>query len=89
MIRVVVFVLIQQCWQKVETFNEEVFMMEPLKPENNRMPATEPNDVLDDRAEEDKEEGMDRMMDEGGGVVEQNDPAGAPILRNDLIDVQD
>lgn len=39
---------------------------------------------LRDMAEEDLEEGMDRMQDEGGGVVEQNFPAGAPVLRNDL-----
>lgn len=34
---------------------------------------------------EDIAEGMDRMMDEGGGVVEQNVPIGAPIARNDLV----
>jgi hypothetical protein len=38
-------------------------------------------------AEEDIQEGMSRMIDEGGGVVEQTDPQGAPILRNSLIDV--
>jgi hypothetical protein len=36
---------------------------------------------------EDVEEHIHRMADEGGGVVDQNDPAGAPILRNDLVDV--
>lgn len=34
---------------------------------------------------EDIEEGVHRMMDEGGGVVSQNDPVDAPILRNDLV----
>lgn len=36
-------------------------------------------------AHEDIEEGVHRMADEGGGVVDQNFPAGAPILRNDLV----
>lgn len=36
-------------------------------------------------AHEDIAEGIDRMADEGGGVVDQNFPAGAPILRNDLV----
>lgn len=40
-------------------------------------------------ADEDIEEGMSRMEDEGGGVVEQIDPAGAPILRNELVDAND
>ncbi|GIM44677.1 hypothetical protein DNHGIG_02260 [Collibacillus ludicampi] len=61
--------------------------MEPMEPEINRK-VNESSNVLNDLAEEDKEEGMDRMVDEGGGVVEQNVPAGAPILRNDLTDVQ-
>lgn len=47
------------------------------------------NNSLLDGAEEDHEEGMDRMMNEGGGVVEQNFPAGAPILRNDLVNTQE
>ncbi len=34
---------------------------------------------------EDTTEGVDRMTDEGGGVVDQNFPIGAPILRNDLV----
>ena len=38
-------------------------------------------------AHEDVEECIHRMADEGGGVVDQNFPAGAPILRNDLVDV--
>ena len=36
---------------------------------------------------EDIDEGIHRMMDEGGGVVSQNYPEGAPILRNDLVDL--
>lgn len=36
---------------------------------------------------EEMEEHIHRMADEGGGVVDQNSPAGAPILRNDLVDV--
>jgi hypothetical protein len=40
-------------------------------------------------AEEDIQEGMSRMIDEGGGVVEQTDPQGAPILRNSLVDVEE
>ncbi|UOF90650.1 hypothetical protein LSG31_22815 [Fodinisporobacter ferrooxydans] len=38
--------------------------------------------------EEDIEEGMSRMEDEGGGVVEQIEPLGAPIHRNALVDVE-
>lgn len=34
---------------------------------------------------EDIEEGIHRMMDEGGGVVSQCEPEGAPILRNHLV----
>ncbi|MCI0183105.1 MAG: hypothetical protein OWR52_06730 [Acidibacillus sp.] len=34
---------------------------------------------------EDITEGIDRMADEGGGVVDQNFPIGAPILRNNLV----
>lgn len=49
------------------------------------MEHPENEDRLLDMAEEDMEEGMDRMQDEGGGVVEQHLPAGAPVLRNDLV----
>lgn len=38
---------------------------------------------------EDIDEGIHRMMDEGGGVVSQNRPEDEPILRNDLVDVDD
>lgn len=41
--------------------------------------------ILKQAVEEDISEGMARMADEGGGVVEQNWPMGAPIARNDLI----
>ena len=30
-------------------------------------------------------EGVERMVNEGGGVVDQNFPSGALILRNDLV----
>ena len=30
---------------------------------------------------------MSRMMDEGGGVVDQSSPLDAPIHRNDLVDL--
>ncbi|KYP80092.1 hypothetical protein [Ferroacidibacillus organovorans] len=43
------------------------------------------HDVYTQDVHEDIEEGIHRMMDEGGGVVDQNFPAGAPILRNDLV----
>ncbi|MHB1628442.1 MAG: hypothetical protein ACYCVB_08705 [Bacilli bacterium] len=33
----------------------------------------------------DIEEGVDRMADEGGGVVDQHSPSETPILRNDLV----
>lgn len=36
------------------------------------------------QAAEEIEAGMDRMQNEGGGVVEQSDPAGTPMLRNNL-----
>ncbi len=36
-------------------------------------------------APEDMEEHIHRMADEGGGVVDQNFPAGAPIARNSLL----
>ena len=36
-------------------------------------------------ATEDMEEHIHRMADEGGGVVDQNYPAGAPIARNSLL----
>lgn len=39
-------------------------------------------------AHEDVEEGIHRMMDEGGGVVSQCEPEGAPILRSDLVDTE-
>lgn len=35
---------------------------------------------------EEIEEHVHRMADEGGGVVDQNYPAGAPIARNSLLD---
>ncbi len=38
---------------------------------------------------EDIDEGIYRMMDEGGGVVNQNYPEGEPILRNDLVIVDE
>ncbi|ADG07281.1 hypothetical protein [Kyrpidia tusciae] len=41
-----------------------------------------------EKAEEDIEEGMDRMMNEGGGVVEHYHE-NAPVHRNDLVDVED
>ncbi|KUO96292.1 hypothetical protein [Ferroacidibacillus organovorans] len=48
-------------------------------------PKTTFHDVYTQDVHEDIEEGIHRMMDEGGGVVDQNFPAGAPILRNDLV----
>ncbi len=36
-------------------------------------------------APEDMEEHIHRMADEGGGVVDQNFPVGAPIARNSLL----
>jgi hypothetical protein len=39
-------------------------------------------------AEEDVEEDINRMADEGGGVVDQHFPVKAPILRSDLVDAQ-
>ncbi len=39
--------------------------------------------------QEDMDEGIHRMMDEGGGVVSQNYPEGHPILRNDLVIVDE
>jgi len=39
-------------------------------------------------AKEDIEEGMDRMMNEGGGVVDHYHEH-VPVLRNDLVDVDE
>jgi hypothetical protein len=36
---------------------------------------------------EDTDEGISRMEDEGGGVVDQVNPAADPVLRNLLVDV--
>jgi hypothetical protein len=38
-----------------------------------------------DRAEEDKEEGMDRMENDGGGVVPENTPESTLVQRNELV----
>ncbi len=48
-------------------------------------PQEVPSGQVARSAHEDIEEGVHRMADEGGGVVDQNFPAGAPILRNDLV----
>jgi hypothetical protein len=37
-------------------------------------------------AQEDIDEGVNRMVDEGGGVVDQDEP-NTPVLRNSLVDV--
>lgn len=37
--------------------------------------------------QEEIDEDLSRMMDEGGGVVDQNSPSGAPVHRNDLVDL--
>ena len=49
------------------------------------------NRPLDDSYEglQDVEEHINRMADEGGGVVDQNDPVGAPIARNSLLGTSD
>ncbi len=44
-----------------------------------------PAESITQSAHADIEEGVDRMADEGGGVVDQHSPSGAPILRNDLV----
>ena len=55
------------------------------------MPQPDDRDLLngsrDDAYEgpEDVEQHINRMADEGGGVVDQNYPAGAPIARNSLL----
>ena len=55
------------------------------------MPQPDDRDPLngsrDDAYEglEDVAEHINRMADEGGGVVDQNYPAGAPIARNSLL----
>ncbi|WCK54005.1 hypothetical protein PP175_22225 [Aneurinibacillus sp. Ricciae_BoGa-3] len=36
---------------------------------------------------EDTDEGISRMEDEGGGVVDQVNPAADPVLRTFLVDV--
>lgn len=41
--------------------------------------------IQDDTAEEDIAEGKDRMMDEGGGVVEHHTSEDTPVSRNDLV----
>ncbi|CAB3394412.1 MULTISPECIES: hypothetical protein [Kyrpidia] len=41
-----------------------------------------------DPAKEDIEEGMDRMMNEGGGVVDHYHEH-VPVLRNDLVNVDE
>jgi hypothetical protein len=72
----------------LEKLEEEERTMTIFQPDNDQWQVNPAAEGTNERAEEDKEEGMDRMVDEGGGVVEQNVPAGAPILRNDLTDVQ-
>lgn len=59
------------------------------------MPQSDNKDLLnrspDDAYEEtqDVEEHINRMADEGGGVVDQNYPAGIPIARNSLLGMDD
>jgi len=50
------------------------------------IPATVHEGNLEQSMHEDIEEGIHRMMDEGGGVVSQTGHDGKPILRNDLVD---
>jgi len=55
-----------------------------MNPETDRQ-SVDPVESVTQSAHENIAEGVDRMADEGGGVVDQNFPSGAPILRNDLV----
>lgn len=54
------------------------------KGSNPSAPAAEQS-IVEQGQEEDIAEGMDRMMDEGGGVVEHHASEDAPVSRNDLV----
>ncbi|WP_027416972.1 hypothetical protein [Aneurinibacillus terranovensis] len=48
-------------------------------------PNTRPENAV---SAEDQDEGISRMVNDGGGVVNQVKPVGAPVFRNSLVDVE-